>query len=123
MTVSICGYSTFRNYFHSSERATGGIALLISNDFPQKPIPLNTNIQAIAIQIHILQLITVCSVYLPPNVTLRQHDLNNLVNKLPTPFLFLGDFNAHSPFWGSPNINSRGQIIDDFITSNCLCIF
>ena len=38
--------------------------------------------------------------------------------QLPSPFLILGDFNAHSPVWGSPNTNTRGQIIEDFITSN-----
>ena len=121
--VTIRSYSTFRNDFHSSERATGGVALLISNDFPQNPIPLNTNIQVIAIQIHIHQLITVCSIYLPPNDILQQSDLNNFVMQLSSPFLLLGDFNAHSPLWRSPNINSRGQIIEDFITNNCLCIF
>ena len=66
------------NHFHSSERATGGVALLTSNDFPQNHIPLNTNIEAIAVQIHIRQLITVCSTYLPPNDTLCQQDLNPL---------------------------------------------
>ena len=36
--------------------------------------------------------------------------------------LFLGDFNAHISLWGSPDTNPRGQIIEDFITNNCLCI-
>ena len=102
--------------------ATGGVALLVSNDFPHNHIPLNTNIQAIAVQIHIRQLTTICSIYLPPNDTLRQHDLNSLIMQLPAPFLILGDFNAHSPLWGNPDTNSRGQIIEDFITSNNLCI-
>ena len=71
---------------------------------------------------HIRQLITVCTIYLPPNDTLQQQDLNNLIMQLPSPFLILGDFNAHSPLWGSPDTNTRGQIIEDFIASNCLCI-
>ena len=120
--VNFYGYNCFRKDFHHSERATGGVALLISNDFPHTPIPLNTNIQALAIQIHIHQLITVCTIYLPPNYLLQQHELNNLIMQLPTPFVILGDFNAHSPFWGRPDTNHRGQIIEDFITENCLCI-
>ena len=120
--VTVRGYSNFRKDCSSSARATGGVALLISNDFPHNPIHLNTNIQAIAVQIHIRQLITVCSIYLPPNDTLRQHDLNSLIMQLPSPFLLLGDFNSHSPLWGSPDINSCGPTIEDFITNNSLCI-
>ena len=104
--ASICGYSSFRKDSSSSMRATGGVALLISNDYPHIHIPLNTEIQAIAVQVHIHQLITVCSIYLPPNDTFRQHDLNSLIMQLPSPFLILGDFNAHSPVWGSPNTNT-----------------
>ena len=117
----------FRNGFHSSGRGIGGVALPISNKFPQNHIPLKTNIQAIAVQIHIRQLITVCSIYLPPNDTLHQHALKSifrgrmLCNILPL-FLILGDFNEHSCLRGSPDINYREQIIEDFITSNCLCI-
>ena len=65
--VSFRGYSCFRKDFHHTERATDGVALLISNDYPHTSIMLNTHIQAVAVQIHIHQLITVCTIYLPPN--------------------------------------------------------
>ena len=65
--VTNCGYSTLKKDSHSSTRATTGVALLVLNDFPHDPILLNTNIQAIAVQIHIRQLITSCAIYLPPN--------------------------------------------------------
>ena len=42
--------------------------------------------------------------------------------QLPTPFLLLGDFNAHNPLWGNPDINTRDQLIEDFITNNCLYV-
>ena len=94
MTVTICGYSNYTKDFHSSERATGEVALLILNDFPYSSVPLNTNIQAIAVRILIHQVITTCFIYFPPNDTLEQHDLNNLINQLPTSFLIFGDFNV-----------------------------
>ena len=56
-------YISFRKDFLSSERATGGISLLISKDIAKNPNPLNTNMQAIAVQIYFQQLITVCSIY------------------------------------------------------------
>ena len=72
--VTFCGCSRFKKDYHS-----GGVTLLISNDFPHIHIPLNTNIQTVAVQIHIRQLITVCTIYLPPNYPLQQHELNNLI--------------------------------------------
>ena len=84
--VTLRGYSCFRKDFHHSDWETGGVALLISNDYPHTPIILNTNIQAVAVQIHIRQLITVCTIYLPPNYLLQQHNLNDLIMQLPTPF-------------------------------------
>ena len=58
-TVSVRGYNCFRKDFHHPSRATGGIAILVSNNVPHTSIPLNTNLQALATQIHINQLITV----------------------------------------------------------------
>ena len=96
-TATVRGYRSFRKDFNLASRATGGIAILVSNNFPHNPIPLNTTLQALAVQIHIRQLITVCTIYLPPNDNFHQHDLNNLIMQLPTPFILLGDFNAHNP--------------------------
>ena len=93
---------SFRKDFSHTGRDRGGIVLLVSNNFLHSPIPLNTNIQAIAISIHIRQLITMCTIYLPPKDNIQQHDLNNLINQLPTPFNILDDFNAHNPVWGKP---------------------
>ena len=74
--VIVRDYNSFKKDFNHTGRATGGVALLVSNDFPHSPIPLNTNLQAITIRVHIHQLITVCTIYLPPNDNLQQHDLN-----------------------------------------------
>ena len=121
-TVTIRNYSIFRKDLHHCSRATGGTAVLVSNKFPHSPVPLNTNVQALAVQIHFRQLITVCTIYLPPNDNIHQQDLNNLIMQLPIPFILLGDFNAHNPLWGSHDVNTCGHLIDDFITGNSLCI-
>ena len=86
------------------------------------PIPLNTNIQALAAKIHVHQLITVCIIYLPPNETIQHCDLNHLLMQFPVSFVILGDFNAHNYLWGSPDINHRRYIIGDFIINNNLCL-
>ena len=36
----------------------------------------------------------ICSLYLPPHCKFSKHDLENLINQLPRPYLLLGDFNS-----------------------------
>ncbi|GBN88931.1 RNA-directed DNA polymerase from mobile element jockey [Araneus ventricosus] len=106
----------------TGDRATGGVALLTSNSFPTSPITLNTPLQAIAVQIHTHSLITVCSLYLPPNTPVDQITLNNLVSQLPTPFIILGDMNGHSPLWGNPDTNTRGLQVEKILNDHNLCL-
>ncbi|GFU20752.1 putative RNA-directed DNA polymerase from transposon X-element [Trichonephila clavipes] len=61
-----------------------------SLDVPSSALPLHTSLQAVAVRIHSTSLITVCCLYLPPNTVIHQHDLNNLVDQLPAPFIILG---------------------------------
>ena len=42
--------------------------------------------------------------------------------QLPNPYIILGGFYAHSPLWGSPDTNHHGQLIEDFISGNSVCI-
>ena len=53
------GSSCFRKDFCHASKATGGITVLVSNNFPHSTISLNTTIQVLAVQIHIHQLIAV----------------------------------------------------------------
>ncbi|GFW85734.1 putative RNA-directed DNA polymerase from transposon X-element [Trichonephila clavipes] len=64
--------------------------------------------------------VTVCCLYLPPNTVIHQHDLNNLVDQLPAPFVILGDFNGHSTLWGSAKTNPRGRQIEQVLSDHCL---
>ena len=47
-----------------------------------------------------------CVMYIPPRFNVAQRDLDNLVNQLLAPFLFIGDFNAHSDLWGCSSSDS-----------------
>ena len=53
--------------------------------------------------------LTVCNVYLPPSLDLNFSDLEHLIEQLPAPFVFIGDFNVHSPLRGDMRQDSRGQ--------------
>ena len=62
-------------------------------------LQLDTELQAV-LKVSLHKNITVCNVFIPPHFNVAQSDLDNLVNQLPAPFLFIGDFNAHSDLWG-----------------------
>ncbi|GBM34963.1 hypothetical protein AVEN_240336-1 [Araneus ventricosus] len=79
-------------------------------------------LEAVAVQVHVLTLVTVCCVYLSPHDVVSQQDLDTLVDQLPTPFILLGDFNGHSTLWGSDITNSRGWHIERLISNSCLCL-
>ncbi|GFT73822.1 probable RNA-directed DNA polymerase from transposon X-element [Trichonephila clavipes] len=101
---------------------SGGVCIFTSLDVPSSALPLHTSLQAVAVRIHSTSLITVCCLYLPPNTAIHQHDLNNLINQLPTPFVILGDFNGHSTLWGSAKTNPRGRQIEQVLSDHCLCL-
>ncbi|GBN35904.1 putative RNA-directed DNA polymerase from transposon X-element [Araneus ventricosus] len=121
-TVKIKFYNIIRKDYTQGARASGGAALLISKHFPFIEIQLTSVIQAVAIQLQIDVLVTVCFIYLPPNQNFTQNELDDLINQLPPPFILMGDFNGHNPIWGSPDINLRGQQIETLIDNHCICL-
>lgn len=116
------GYTPLRKDYTSGDRASGGVAIFISDSSPFTPLTLTTNLQAIAVQISVKTLVTICSIYLPPNTTIQQTDLDRLCDQLPSPFILCGDFNGHNPHWGSPEVNRRGSQIEKLINDHNLCI-
>ncbi|XP_035233969.1 uncharacterized protein LOC118205796 [Stegodyphus dumicola] len=105
-----------------SERVCGGVGLLTSHDYPSTVLPLATSLQAVAIQANIKGLVSVISIYLPPNEAIDQRQLNELIEQLPEPFIIMGNFNGHSQLWGSRDTNPRGRQIEQMIEDHCLCL-
>ena len=85
---------------------------------------MNTNLQAVAVNVTLSKKITihVCSIYLPPGDILSKNSLVNLIDQLPHPFMLVGDFNGHSEVWGCSDTNDRGEIMEDIIPENDLCL-
>ena len=121
-TISIRKYSAFRTFSANNERAAGRFSIFININAAHSHIPLNTNLQAVAVSITLHRIITLCSVYIPPSSRLSAKDLDDLVPQLPSPFILPGDFNGHNIFWGSKDINDKGRIIENFIDNHELCL-
>ena len=77
---------------HSADQL--GNMILVRKDIPFTIYDLSSEINALAVQIHLDEIITICSIYLNPGNSIDLEKLNNLVKKLPQPFLLLGDFNG-----------------------------
>ncbi|GBL82176.1 hypothetical protein AVEN_252370-1 [Araneus ventricosus] len=117
--LKLCGYNCVRKD-NVAGISSGGVCLLTSNLYPSTTLNLHISLQAVAVQVHIKTLVTVCCIYLPPNDAISQNGLKILVDQLPIPFVLLGDFNSHGTLWGSESTNSRGRQIEQFISDNCL---
>lgn len=77
---------------------SGGSAILVRSDIIQSYIPIDTNLQAVTLRITLHKAITFCSIYIPPDTSIAQYDLDKLSDLLPPPYLLMGNFNSHSPF-------------------------
>ena len=111
----IRGYKSFLKNLETEGNAHGGVGIWVKNNKPAHQIPLNTNLQAVAVSLMMGKRVTICSLYLPPGEIIPRQAIENLVNQLPKPFMLVGDFNAHSPLWFDRRECARGKIIQKII--------
>nr|CAH7714757.1 unnamed protein product [Callosobruchus chinensis] len=118
---SLRGFNIFRKDVIPDRRARGGVALLLKHNVIALEVNLNTCLQAVAVRIESPIIATLCSLYLPDG-TWHVDQLHNLITLLPPPIILMGDFNAHSPLWGSIRRDIRGRTIEEFIVSSNLVL-
>ena len=118
--ISFKNYTIYNYITNANQKASGGTSVLIKSDIPHRPIDINSNLQAIVVNVTLSKPITICSIYLPPHDIFSKHDLENLINQLPRPFILLGDFKSHR---GCSDTRDKGVIIENFIAENDLCLF
>ena len=99
-----------------------GVSLYIKNSVLFDRIPIYSDLEVVAARISLNKSMSVCSLYLSPSKVVSKAQLEALILQLPRPFLLLGDFNGHSPYWGSDVSNTQGKVIEDFISDHNLCI-
>lgn len=117
--ITIKGYQT---YIKSREHASGGVLVAVKKEYHSEEIPLNTNLEAIAVRINSPKKITICNLYLPQSQKAEEDNLNQLIAQLPKPFFLLGDFNSHNPLWGSTRTDKRGKTVEHVMNNTDLNI-
>ena len=108
-------YSMYNHIHENSNRACGGSSIIVSNKVPHREIPLNTQLQAVAVVVTLHRPMCICSVYIPPSSEINEELLFELISQLPPPFLIVGDFNSHNKLWGSEETDNKGIILEDFL--------
>ena len=107
---------------NEEENAKGGVGIFVRKEIPYTSVNLNTNFQAIAVQLYLHKKVTLCSIYIPPDRNFTQIELENLIQQLPKPFILSGDFNSHNEIWFDKKTDTRGKIVEKFILENNLCL-
>ncbi|KAG5860668.1 hypothetical protein JTB14_003373 [Gonioctena quinquepunctata] len=111
-----------------TERATspqiieqGWGSIYLKDHIPANDIRLNIRLQAVAIHLQTPRKLTICSIYLPDH---HWHtlEIRNILQQLPEPYIIMGDFNAHSPLWGSPMSDPRGRRIENILDNENITI-
>lgn len=96
-------------------RSSGGVAIYISENFYSKQIPLNSNLEAIAIKVHGKEIFTICNIYIPNQTCFNKNDILSIIKQLPSPYIITGDFNSHNIIWGSLSTDNRGKEIEEIL--------
>lgn len=110
-------YNIIQSSTEPMNYARGGVLIAIRSDINYETIDLNTHLEFVAAKIYLKSHITVGSVYLPPSLNIHFQEIYQVFQLLPPSFLVAGDFNAHSPSWGSDSYNSKGNVIEELIGS------
>ena len=103
------------------KRKGGGVAIFVKNTINSVPIKIDTDLEITAALIFWnSQEITICNIYLPPDQTIQDVEkaLEAAKNILGNKFIITIDTNAHHPDWGSPNSDSRGNLISRWVHDN-----
>ena len=116
-------YDIFLKNPRDDDHPHGGVAIIVNKSLQHSSVPLNTNLQAVAIRVCFERELTICSVYLPPRSSFTLNEMQTLVDQLPQPFLILGDLNSHNPLWGGVSLDPEGRIIDDLINNNDVALY
>ena len=94
--LNIRGHTMYNHIHQTYDRASGGSSIVIHNSVPQSLIPLNTNLQVVAVKVTLHRTIHVCSIYLPPGDRFVVADIEHLISQLQKPFIIMGDFNRNN---------------------------
>ena len=116
---SIRGYEIHR--VDRADRPKGGVLTLVKTSIPSTEVQRSEKADTEYITVKLIlpdKNLTICNLYSPPNKAINLQILQpNSEN-----WMIVGDFNSHSPSWGYPSINAKGEEVEHWIVSNRLVL-
>lgn len=105
------------------DRASGGVATYVREDFVSDEIHLTSDMEAVAVHVQAgSRKLSVVNMYIPPNRHFTISELQEVARQVPSPKILLGDFNSDNVLWGSTRTGRRGQVLEEFIESNSMVV-
>ena len=112
---SVRGFETFRRDREHGPK--GGLLILVKNIYPAAEIHRSgdENTEVLGIKL-ILEgnPLSIYNLYSPPPKALRLHAIQPEEER----WIIMGDFNSHSPSWGYPDLDAKGDEVEDWIITN-----
>lgn len=109
------GYKPFNKNRTQASHDSGGVAIYVNDNTPAEEVLIVSPIEAVAVTIECPMKIIICNIYILNNCPFKLTDLQSIVKQLPRPFIIVGDFNSHSPLWGTRKRDKRGAIIEEWL--------
>ena len=104
---------------HHFGRENNSTVLLTRAALQYTRMGLCTTLEAVEVRVHSDMEITICLVYLSPNVNVTKDEIFTIIQQLLYPFLFLGDFSAMHQLWDKIPVDQGGNLIENFIVKVC----
>lgn len=117
----IRGYEVFRQ--DRENRPKGGLITLVRNNIPaaetQSSGQADLDTEFLGVKLVLSDMpVTVLNVYSPPD---KQIQLDSILVD-PQSWIITGDFNSHSPSWGYPELNRKGEDVENWTDGNHLVL-
>lgn len=89
--------------------------MFIKDTHHWEPVTINSTFEVMAIKIFKPEVITICNIYIPPDVPYRTTDIEHIQQQLQPPYIIAGDFNSYNTIWGSKYTNNRGRMMEPIL--------
>ncbi|KAK7101444.1 hypothetical protein V1264_019826 [Littorina saxatilis] len=116
---SVRGYETHR--FDRENRPKGGVLTLVKTNLSSIEVQRSEDADMEFITVKLIlpeRNLTICNLYSPPNKMMQLHCLRPGTED----WIVVGDFNSHSPSWGYPSLDAKGEEVEDWLIENQLVL-
>ena len=116
---SIRGYEIHR--VDRADRPKGGVLTLVKTSIPSTEVQRSEKADMEYITVKLIfpdRNLTICYLYSQPNKAINLQ----ILQPNSEDWMIVGDSNSHSPSWGYPSINAKGEEVEQWIASNRLVL-